>query len=204
MGYGFKQVKGSTGIDMGGSFLRTASATTRSRGQSRDLTRRRGRSDRRRPCEPDLNRRTVEARTLVWQPQLPGSNRSALGAIPVTKQESGTMTNTALEDLAASADRAADDQRQIARRARAMRRQRDQGWAWSTVLDRQPSPTVVELLRRSRRHLQSVATAFTTALARELGAEGATRRQIARRLGVSHQRVTALLRDQHRGTPGNP
>jgi hypothetical protein len=103
------------------------------------------------------------------------------------------MPEAVLEDVAAAADRVADDQREIARRARVMQRQRDRGWSWARVLDRQSAPGIVELFRRSRRLLAATASSLTAGLARCLGDEGESRRQIASRLGVTHQRVTTVL-----------
>ncbi|HET6964865.1 MAG TPA: hypothetical protein VFH58_08835 [Acidimicrobiales bacterium] len=100
--------------------------------------------------------------------------------------------------MAATADRVASDQRAIARQARTMQRQRDRGWSWSQILDRQHSPGIVELLRTSRRHLSTATASLTSALAQALSSEGQTRRQIARHLGVTHQRVTAVLRHGRR------
>jgi hypothetical protein len=47
--------------------------------------------------------------------------------------------STALELVAIAADNVAADQRDVARRARAMQRQRDRGWSWAKVLDRERS-----------------------------------------------------------------
>lgn len=45
---------------------------------------------------------------------------------------------TALEQIATAAEEIADVQRRvIARRARAMQRQRDRGWSWASILDRE-------------------------------------------------------------------
>ena len=110
---------------------------------------------------------------------------------------------TALDDLAATADEVADDQRRIARRARVMQRQRDRGWSWREILDREQSPRLIELLRRSGRHLAGATAQFTRTLAGHLQAEGETRRQIGARLGVTHQRVTAMF-DRSQPPPRAP
>lgn len=102
--------------------------------------------------------------------------------------------HTPLDQVAASADAVADDQREIARQARSMRRLRQRDRSWGAIMDQQPVPAIIVLLRRSTRLLATVTVTFTAALARELAGEGETHRQIARRLGVSHQRVTTLLR----------
>lgn len=116
--------------------------------------------------------------------------------------------STALELVATAADDVAADQRRVARRARAMQRQRDRGWSWAKVLDRDAEPGLLELLRRSARRLAESVGLLAQALARGLSGEGESRRQIARRLGVTHQRISAMLH-QDRGptadqdTPGD-
>ena len=108
------------------------------------------------------------------------------------------MSNT-LEEVADAADAVAEDQQRIAQHAREMHEQRRRGWSWRRVLDEESAPGIVELLRRSGKRLAGATASLTRALARELGNEGESRRQIARRLGVSHQRVTAML-NHHRST----
>jgi hypothetical protein len=106
--------------------------------------------------------------------------------------------STALEEVATAADDVADDQRRVARRARAMQRQRDRGWSWARVLDREAEPGLLELLRSSARRLAESAGHLAQALARGLAGEGESRRQIARRLGVTHQRISAMLHQDRR------
>lgn len=98
-----------------------------------------------------------------------------------------------LEEVAAAADEVADDQRQVARRARAMQRRRDSGWSWARILDREPEPGILELSRHSARRLSEAVGRLAQALASGLSTEGESRRQIGRRLAVSHQRITAML-----------
>ena len=102
---------------------------------------------------------------------------------------------SALDEVAAAADEVADDQRQVARRARAMQRRREVGWSWARILDAEPEPGILELLRRSVRRLSEAVGRLAQVIAAGLSAEGETRRQIGRRLTVSHQRITALLKD---------
>ncbi len=109
----------------------------------------------------------------------------------------GEMVDTTLGDVAAAADQVAEDQKQVARMARTMQRQRDRGWSWAQILDRQRASGVVDLLRRSRHLITRTTTGLTVTLARQLSAEGETRREIARRLGITHQRVTTLLNHHH-------
>jgi len=106
--------------------------------------------------------------------------------------------DSALEEVAAAADEVAADQRQVARRARAMLRQRERGWSWASILDREPMPRLLELLRRSGRRLSGATARLGRTLAIGLGEEGESRRQVARRLGVTHQRVSAMLKGERR------
>ena len=106
--------------------------------------------------------------------------------------------SSVLEEVAAAADEVADDQRRVARRARAMQRQRDRGVSWRTILDREAVPGLLELLRRSGRRLTEATGRFGHALACGLSAEGESTRQVGRRLSVTHQRVSAMLKGEHR------
>ena len=114
---------------------------------------------------------------------------------------------TALEDVASAADGIADDHRLVARRARQMQRRRAAGWSWARILDWEPEPGILELLRRSGRRLSEALGQLAQAMASGLSSEGETRRQVGRRLAVSHQRVTAMLKgdrqrpDRDRATP---
>lgn len=101
---------------------------------------------------------------------------------------------SALDDLAAAAEETARDQQRLARRARAMIRQRRRGRAWSTILDSESQPGAVDLLASSARRLALVGARFRAALGRVLAEEGLSTRRIARYFGVTHQRVSALLK----------
>ena len=109
--------------------------------------------------------------------------------------------STTLEDLAAAADAAADDERHVARRARAMQRQRDRGRSWLEVLETEA--TAIELARRGARRAAEVATMLAGAIVRGLSSEGQSRRKIAQRLGVSHQRITAMLNGRRGNLAGD-
>ena len=101
--------------------------------------------------------------------------------------------SSALDEVAAAADQMADEQRQIARAARALQRQRDGGQSWAATLDGERVLGLVPRLRSSAQRLAETAGRFMAAVAVGLHREGESHRAIARRLGVSHQRVTTLL-----------
>jgi hypothetical protein len=109
---------------------------------------------------------------------------------------------SALDVVAEAAEEVAQDQRVVARRARTMQRRRDSGWSWARILDEEPEPGILELMRRSARRLADAVGHYAQDLASGLSREGETRRQIGRRLAVSHQRVSAMLnghRDRRAG-----
>lgn len=98
-----------------------------------------------------------------------------------------------LEEVAAAADAIADEQRQVARQARRMQRQRDQGAPWRTILEREREPGLLGRLRHNARRLGDLSARVASTFARGLVDEGESHRQIGRRLGVSHQRVSAIV-----------
>jgi hypothetical protein len=110
----------------------------------------------------------------------------------------GEAMGSILGEVAAAADEAASDQRRVAHRAREMQHQRDQGWSWSKILDREGAPGLLELLRHSGRRITDATSRLAKTLASGLSAEGESRRHIGQRLGVSHQRVSAMLKDERR------
>jgi hypothetical protein len=100
---------------------------------------------------------------------------------------------SALEEVAKTADEAADAERAVARAARSIEKRREHGLSWSTILDRDDEPGIFELLRHGARRSVDALSAFSALVAGELSAAGASRRQIARVIGVTHQRVSAIL-----------
>jgi DNA-binding NarL/FixJ family response regulator len=99
----------------------------------------------------------------------------------------------ALEDLATSAERTSAEQQELADSARAMSRQRQSGRSWAAILDSDTHSSVLTLLGSSLRRLGQTSSRFRNAIAAALSAEGLSTRQIAARLGVTHQRVSAML-----------
>jgi hypothetical protein len=111
--------------------------------------------------------------------------------------------DASLEGVAAAADEVADEQRQVARQARSMQHRRDRGVSWARILDEQPSPTLMERLRCSYTRLSDATGRASRMLAAGLHFEGESLRKIAGRLGVSHQRVSALLNSTRRSSPSD-
>ena len=105
-----------------------------------------------------------------------------------------------LDRVADTADEAAGDQRMAARIARDTARGRR-----SNRVD-EPSDTravrqVLELLGRSADRLNRAAGGLRRAWAAALAEQGLSVRQIGERLGVTHQRVSALLTRRRQADP---
>src|SRR4051812_16998692 len=126
---------------------------------------------------------------------MPGKGRG----VGRPQRDAGEDMGSALEDVAKTADDAADVERDVARHARSLRKQRDRGLSWSTILQRDDEPGIFDLLRRGARLAVDALSAFSSLVAEELSDEGASRRQIARVIGVTHQRVSAILGRNRRG-----
>jgi hypothetical protein len=99
----------------------------------------------------------------------------------------------ALEEVASTAEGLANEQREIADRVRALNELRADGWTWAKVFDER-APNIFDLLRASAKQIATQIKLLSRVVAEEMSSEGQTRRQIARNLGVSHQRVTTILR----------
>lgn len=104
----------------------------------------------------------------------------------------GDALATTLDRVADTVDDAAREQRKAARVARDAARDRR--------ADRPDDPStsrsvrhVLDLLARSADHVTGAAGALRRAWASTLAEEGLSIRQIGERLGVTHQRVSALL-----------
>jgi hypothetical protein len=99
----------------------------------------------------------------------------------------------ALDNLAETAERTSLEQRRLAESARAMSEERRRGSSWAVVLAGEGYPSALALLASSLHRLKETSSNFRTAVATALAREGLSTRQIATRLGVTHQRVSAML-----------
>src|SRR3954447_12839338 len=104
----------------------------------------------------------------------------------------------ALEEVASAAEESAAEQRDVARRVRAIDRKRQRGWSWVRILDDEPSPGVLELVRKSARGAAAAASGLVHLVAVGLSEEGESRRRIGHRFGMSHQRISAVLNGDRR------
>jgi hypothetical protein len=102
----------------------------------------------------------------------------------------------ALEEFAKEADAVAGEQRQIARDALRLDRQREHGRSGAQVLGGADAGHLLQRVRSSGRRLATATGALMRSLARELHSEGLSHRKIGRLLGVTHQRVTTILKSR--------
>lgn len=100
----------------------------------------------------------------------------------------------ALDDLARTMEDNARDERVLARRVRELRAGRSEGRSWHDLLARESAPGALALVDRILRRVTEGSGALRRALARGLRADGASVPAIAKMFGVSHQRVSVLLR----------
>jgi hypothetical protein len=112
-------------------------------------------------------------------------------AEPVTPDEDRLAT--ALRHLAESAEKTLAEQQVIAHSARAMAEERRRGRSWAAILAGVGQPSILTLLGSSLRRLSQTSSRVRTGVATALANEGLSTRQIAAHLGVTHQRVSAML-----------
>ncbi|MDP9073826.1 MAG: hypothetical protein M3N98_06540 [Actinomycetota bacterium] len=99
-----------------------------------------------------------------------------------------------LDDLAASIEDTARDERLLARAVRRLRSGRAKGRSWDELLTDEPQPGALALVGRVLSRLTRTSGELRHTLAAGLRAQGASIGAIAERFGVSRQRVSALLR----------
>jgi hypothetical protein len=99
-----------------------------------------------------------------------------------------------LDELATAVDANARDQRRLAGLIRRLRTARAAGASWQDLLTGEQRPGVLGLTAQILRGVSDASGTLRRQLAQGLRAEGATISAIAAMFGVSHQRVSALLR----------
>jgi hypothetical protein len=105
----------------------------------------------------------------------------------------GDSLAAALDDLAEDAERTSAEQQLIADSARAMSAEHRRGRSWAAILGGEGQPSVLALLGSSLRRLSETSSRVRAAVASALVKEGLSTRQIAAHLGVSHQRISAMV-----------
>jgi len=103
--------------------------------------------------------------------------------------------SAALDNAAEAAEAGAQEQRQTARAARALAHRRNRG-ATATDL-KAPLLAFLAVFTTSAQRLAATAGAVRRAWVGTLLAEGLSTRQVGSFLGVSHQRISVLLRETH-------
>ena len=98
---------------------------------------------------------------------------------------------TALEEVIAENDRRAT---LIKKRMARIRRARARGLLYSDTVANEDGPLIVQLITESSTALDTCGASVRRAEALALHSEGMTMDQIAKRFGVTRQRVSALLR----------
>ena len=124
-------------------------------------------------------------------------NRSEIrnsGSDDLDQQSSETSVDRALEELLKVLETAAQEQRQLTERVKALQAARRDGASWSEALAREETPGTVQLVSSLLAGLSVVSGRLRRDLVVALRGEGATIPAIARRFGVTHQRVSSLLR----------
>ena len=105
-----------------------------------------------------------------------------------------------LDDLAARFEDDARSVRHLAERLRQLRAGRARGRPWAEIVDGR-RPGALDLVDQAVRRLTEGSAALRRLLVRGLRTEGATMPAIAQILGVSHQRVSVLLKSRNGPVP---
>jgi hypothetical protein len=81
------------------------------------------------------------------------------------------------------------------------RARRANGTGYDDILADQPERSVVEILSESQERLAQVGATFRRATAKMMASNGISQADIARRFGVSRQRIAALLDEPEQPKP---
>jgi hypothetical protein len=103
-------------------------------------------------------------------------------------------TVAALDGVAEAAEATVVEQREVADTSRRLGREHERGASWVQIARGESAQRLLSLLGMSARRVVESASSFRRALAVALAEGGLTTRQIAERFGVSHQRISSLLR----------
>ena len=127
-------------------------------------------------------------------------------ASPAEPQESGVPATdevmVALDALLEALDANIELAKRCRRRARQLRHQRRRGRAYRDIVPAGDEPLIVQMMRQNLGRLGAAASQLQHAEAAALYAEGMTMDEIGKLFGVTHQRVSAMLkRARHDAAP---
>jgi predicted transcriptional regulator len=114
----------------------------------------------------------------------------------MSDQRNGAEADLALKEVADAAEVTAEEQREVAAVSKGLSQDRGRGASWSDLTRGERFHRLLDLLGASSRRLVEVAGSFRRVLVAVLAAEGLTTRKIGERFGISHQRISSLLRRQ--------
>jgi hypothetical protein len=103
-------------------------------------------------------------------------------------------TLEALDALVVVLDKLSDDHRRLSGMVQELRRARAGGQAWKDVIFDEGEPGSMQLLSEMLGYLSKASGSLRKELVEELRQEGVSIPAIARLLGVTHQRISNLLR----------
>ena len=106
----------------------------------------------------------------------------------------GDRTLQALDALAEALEQLGEDREVLARKIDGLRRARRKGQAWKDILAKEDAPGSMQVVSRMLACLSKASGTLRKELVEELREEGSTIPAIARLFGVTHQRVSNLLR----------
>ncbi len=103
---------------------------------------------------------------------------------------------TALNELTATLEANASDQRMLARRVQSAVKARGTGKSWTDILEGESDPSTIRLVTDILGRTSRVSGQLRRALAVSLREDGLTIPAIANMFGVTHQRISSLLRSR--------
>ena len=158
-----------------------------------------------RPESVPSGRRDEDARGgpgAMRQPQAPEATVSDITR-PVARpshnggtsgEQTGDASLAALDALSRALTQIAEDQRLLEAKLAALRSQRASGMAWRDILSSEEAPGSMQIVSRMLACLAKASGTLRKELVDTLRREGVSIPAIARMFGVTHQRVSNLLR----------
>ena len=108
--------------------------------------------------------------------------------------DGGDRTLAALDAMVEALEELAEDHRRLVDKIEGLRTARRKGLAWQDILTEEEAPGSMQVVSRMLACLSKASGTLRKELVEELREEGASIPAIARLFGVTHQRVSNLLR----------